>query len=57
MVPDDCYLSRMRKGNSGKGLGGGLGHRGGAESANRGTAGLADAVIRLGGGSKVVRSC
>lgn len=57
MVPDDCYLSRMRKENSGKGLGGGLGHRAAQRSVNRGTAGLADAVIRLGGGSKVVRSC
>lgn len=27
MVPGDYYLSRMRKGNSGKGLGRGLGHR------------------------------
>lgn len=53
MVPDDYYLSQMRKENSGKGLGCGLEHREALTEA----VGLADAVIHLGGGSKVVRSC
>lgn len=52
MVPDDYYLPRTRKENSGKGLGCGLGHRQHREELTE-----ADAVIRLGGGSKVVRSC
>lgn len=57
MVPDDHYLSRMRKGNSGKGSGGGLGHKGSAERRQqRSCVAWADAVTRLGGGSKVVRS-
>lgn len=45
MVPGDYYLSRMTKENSGKGFGCGLGRR---SSKERGTAGLADAVIRFG---------